>query len=355
VNFDLIRSWLGLPPGDWPPDHYTLLGFAPGHSDAAAFEPRVLQHMERLRNHQLLQPELVTEGMNRLAQALITLTDPDAKSAYDSELKLPVQTHGGLTPPARLEPAPPVRQESVIIAEPFLEDELPEAEPYPEPSPTEVTQEIVLPAELIPPYEVLPDPPPPLELSDPLAVRTKPPTEERPAVRPWPTPQWSRRWIYTRLALIRRGRREWLKLKPVFLDPNEPLDRPARIVILLEAAGAVRPLLPALSGVVGGLDEPGMLVATVVKQPLLLDTIRRLLPDQRQALSTDWRTGLQRLEVEYDRLRAVAVEERAKAEGIPRTPVLIRWLRAVPELLLVAFAALILLLSVLRSLLTRSS
>ena len=30
--------------------------------------------MERLRGYQLLHPELVTEGMNRLAQALICLT-----------------------------------------------------------------------------------------------------------------------------------------------------------------------------------------------------------------------------------------------------------------------------------------
>ena len=363
MNFDLLRSWLGLPPGPWPPDHYTLLGFPPGHADAAAFEPRVLQHMERLRNHQLLQPELVTEGMNRLAQALITLTDPDAKAAYDSELKIkPPPNLGGPTHPARPEPALPPRQESVIIAEPLLEDEsledeLPEAEPYPDPNPTEVTQEIPLIAEAIQPYEVVPDPPRPKPqppIAPPPRARPLPPPEERPAVRPWPTPPSSRRWIYARLALIRRARRAWLKLKPVLLDPNDPLDRPGRVVILLEAAGAVRPLLPALAGVVGGLDEPGMLVATIVKQPLLLDTIRRLLPDQRQALSTDWRTGLQRLEVEYDRLRSLALEERAKAEGIPRTPALIRWLRAFPELLLVAFAALILFLAVLRSLLTRS-
>src|SRR5262245_12031578 len=43
--------------------------------------------MDRLRAHQLLHPDAVTEGMNRLAQALVCLTDPVARAAYD-------RTHG---------------------------------------------------------------------------------------------------------------------------------------------------------------------------------------------------------------------------------------------------------------------
>ena len=343
MNRELLRSWLGLPPGSWPPDHYTLLGLVPGQGDSAEFEPLVLGQMERLRIHQLLQPELVTEGMNRLAQALITLTDPVAKAAYDAELGV-VPLSPPLPPPMPKLDAEP---EPVIVAEPVLDDEeeLPDAEPVPEPDPfpTEVTQEMVVPAELIPSYEVLPE-----------RVPVRPPPAQPPVVRPYPTPPSSRRWIYRRLAFLRRSRRAWLKLRPVFLDPHDPLDRPGRILILLEAATAIRPLLPDMAGVVGGVGEPGGSVAAILRQPLLLDTLRRLLPDQRERLAADWRVAVQELDREYARMRQVAVEERAKAEVAPVPPVALRWIRDFPEVLLVAFGLFILLLSAGRSLLTRS-
>ena len=63
-----------------------LLGLTPGLSDPEEVERLVLDRMARLRSHQLLHPELVTEGMNRLAQALVCLTDPAARAAYDAEL-----------------------------------------------------------------------------------------------------------------------------------------------------------------------------------------------------------------------------------------------------------------------------
>jgi len=341
VNRDLLRSWLGLPPGPWPPDHYALLGLAAGHGDAADFEPRVLAQMERLRIHQLLQPDLVTEGMNRLAQALITLTDPGAKAAYDSELGV-----ASLSPPAP-PPMPKVeaKPEPVIVAEPVLddEDELPDAEPLPDAFPTEVTQELIVPAELIQPYEVLPDRLPPRPAPAPSAV-----------VRPYPTPPSSRRWIYRRLALLRRSRRAWSKLRPVFLDPNDPLDRPGRILILLEGAAAIRPLLPELSGVVGGIDEPGGSLSAVLAQPLLMDAMRRLLPTQRERVAADWRAGLQELEREYARMRQVAIAERETAESAPTPPRVLLWIRDYPEVLLVGFALFILLVSAARSILTRS-
>src|SRR5580658_10263591 len=86
VDFSPLRLWLGLPQGPWPPDHYTLLGLPTGHCDPPLLEDLVLARMELLRPHQLLHPELVTEGMNRLAQALICLTDPIVRSTYNQEL-----------------------------------------------------------------------------------------------------------------------------------------------------------------------------------------------------------------------------------------------------------------------------
>ena len=86
MDAGLIRSWLQLPAGDWPPDHYTLLGLEAGESDVARIEQQVYERMEHVRRYQLTHPEPATEAMNRLAQALVCLTDPAAKRAYDAAL-----------------------------------------------------------------------------------------------------------------------------------------------------------------------------------------------------------------------------------------------------------------------------
>ena len=74
MDAGLLRTWLGLPPGPWPPGDREILGLADGPADPATVELRALAQMDRLRPHQLRYPELVTEGMNRLAQAMIALT-----------------------------------------------------------------------------------------------------------------------------------------------------------------------------------------------------------------------------------------------------------------------------------------
>src|SRR6516165_6342633 len=87
MSIELICNALGLPPDRWPPDHYALLGLPAGDVDSAAVEERVLDRMERLRRYQLAHPDAVTDAMNRLAQALVCLTDPAAKAAYDASLR----------------------------------------------------------------------------------------------------------------------------------------------------------------------------------------------------------------------------------------------------------------------------
>ena len=74
MDTKLLRSWLNLPPGAWPPPDRELLGLPPGPVNPAEAERRVLERMARLRPHQLLHPDLVTEGMNRVAQALLAVT-----------------------------------------------------------------------------------------------------------------------------------------------------------------------------------------------------------------------------------------------------------------------------------------
>src|SRR5437867_7050965 len=86
MSHELICSWLGLPPGEWPPDHYRLLGLEPGESNTELIEQRVHQRLDSVRRYQMMHPEQATEAMNRLAQAWVCLTDPAQKKAYDQTL-----------------------------------------------------------------------------------------------------------------------------------------------------------------------------------------------------------------------------------------------------------------------------
>jgi hypothetical protein len=81
MNPETIRAWLGLPDGPWPPDPHTLLGLRPGKLTADLVERRALERMELVRRYQLAHPDEATEAMNRLALALVALTDPSARAA----------------------------------------------------------------------------------------------------------------------------------------------------------------------------------------------------------------------------------------------------------------------------------
>ncbi len=273
MDVALLRSWLDLPAGTpWPPEPHVLLGLSPGSGDAGEAETRALDRMDRLRPYQLLHPELVTEGMTRLAQALIAF---------------------GEAPPA------PPRYE--LIAEP------------PAPRPAEL------------PVVAAEDRPQPSE-DLPLAV-------ELPA---------GRRWVYARLAAVRRAARAWDRVGLVLGDPDDPADTPSRVMVLLEAVRPLRPLLPAVSGVVGGVGEPGGICGALVRQPLLLDTFRRLLPDQRLAVAADWRRGRDALRREYAWLRRVSAQGRTRRAVRRRADAAWRWARRTPELLLIPLLLLLL-------------
>lgn len=260
MDFALLRSWLDLPAGaEWPPDAHVLLGLPPGPVDPGDAEVRALDRMDRLRPYQLLHPELVTEGMTRLAQALITFTE---------------------APP----PPPPPRYE--------LAEELPPPPP--------------------PAYEVVEE------------VPRAP--DEQPA---------GRRWVYSRLAVVRRAIRAWDRVGLVLGDPDDAADTPSRVMLLLEAVWAVRPLLPPLEGVMGGVGEPGGVCGALVRQPLILDTFRRLLPDQRLAVAADWRRGRDALRREYAWLRRVSAQAREHRAGRRGLRAVWRWALHTPELLLV--------------------
>src|SRR5262245_3633187 len=86
MNHELICSWLDISADQWPPNHYALLGLEAGESNIERIEQRVHERFARLRNYQLNHPDQVTEAMNLLAQALLCLTEPTSKQAYDAVL-----------------------------------------------------------------------------------------------------------------------------------------------------------------------------------------------------------------------------------------------------------------------------
>src|SRR5918911_87498 len=86
MNHELICAWLGIPPDQWPPDHYRLLGLPPGEPDPNLIEQRVHERLDAVRRYQMMHPEQATEAMNRLAQAFVCLTEPASKRLYDDAL-----------------------------------------------------------------------------------------------------------------------------------------------------------------------------------------------------------------------------------------------------------------------------
>ena len=121
--------------------------------------------------------------------------------------------------------------------------------------------------------------------------------------------------------------------------------RPARVLALVEAVAEVRPLLESLREVVG---EPGGLVAAVVAQPLVLQTFRMLLPDQRRALAIDWRSAEAALLREYARLRELVRSGRPVRRRSRGGWRVVGWLARTPEFVLVALALAAILMAFLR-------
>jgi len=322
-----LSTWLGLAAdAPWPPDHYTLLGLVRGVGDLADIESRVLDRMELLRPHQLLHPEPVTEGMNRLAQALVCLTDPVARADYDRELGIPA------APFEVVESEPPASEPVVEV--PFEPGFVPPGEPQ------------------SPAYEVVPEPDPlPYEVvtnesksSSPLPSPPPRKTHRRRArgpdllpTEPAPVAPISRRAVYRRLAALRKALRAWENLRPVLGTPTEPLATPVSVLLFVRALADARQALPEVKWAIRGPGTPGGVTAALVRLPHALHAVRVLVPSQRQAVALDWRNGFDELRHERKRLRELAFIARPRRRGGAAAR-LVRELTRTPEWCLLGFA-----------------
>jgi len=320
MDYDLICSWLGLPPGEWPPDHYRLLGLAPGENRAELIEQRVHQRLDTVRRYQMMHPEQATEAMNRLAQAFVCLTEAASKAAYDAQLGI------------RASPAPPPQAETrdwlsspppiAVPVEPASVGAGP-ASPAPMAAPS--VPPPLPPAATLNYSSSLPPPvrqPPPLP---PLLGETEPPAAPEavpvaPPAAPAPPPEpvdpvleaaqtgrarrgiATKRTLYQRIVRTRQLLRLWTSLGQYISSPKRRLSRSQdgpELIRLLEETSALLRGFPPLLGEAG---QPGYLVLALTQ----VDTIKvfqSFSPHQREALGRDWRAGVKLLTAHRDFLR----------------------------------------------------
>jgi hypothetical protein len=346
MNHELICSWLGLPPGRWPPDHYRLLGLEPGENNAELIEQRVHQRLDSVRRYQMMHPEQATEAMNRLAQAFVCLMEPAAKKFYDATLlglPAPVQEPAPppvlqpetldwlYNPPPVVAPAngspnrangvgpPPLPNASILnystSAPPPIRQPSPYAAPVGETkpgavlefanaTPPPVRQPPPLPLLPLPLNEVEPSPPPPPIPPVVASAAAEPIDPVLEAAQSGAARKGigTKRALYYRIARTRRLLRVWTNLGKFLNSPKRRLNRATEgpeLVGLLAEIGALLKAFPPLLGEAG---QPGYLVLALAQ----VDTVKvfqSFSAHQREALTRDWRAGIKLLLAHRDFLR----------------------------------------------------
>jgi len=308
MNTDLLRKWLNLPPGVWPPEDRTILALANGPVTAAHIEERALAQMEKLRPYQLVDPDLVTEGMNRLAQALIALTDEAnrilapvaALPQIDREISFEVDA------PSMPTIAPlvlPVIYEAEIVRRPRR---VPKGERKP------TTVELV----------ETDTPEPTVEIPEPHLIPA--------GVVYVPT---DRRKAYAELVALRKVIQAWEKLQPQFASPSENLQTSAMVLGFFESVAECRHTI-AVHGNTEWFEDHGGLVLTIVRNPMALSVFRMFVRSQRRELAADWANAAADLRGRYLGMRQTlqATKPRHKFGTMLRETQI--WMRENPEWLL---------------------
>jgi hypothetical protein len=313
MDHDLICSWLGLPPGEWPPDHYRLLGLEAGESNAELIEQRVHERLDTVRRYQMMHPEQATEAMNRLAQAFVCLTEPSAKKTYDAQLGVVAAVAPApILPPPQAEPLdwlpsqPPffLPSEPVPLAVPAITSPppLPVMVPNYAPAPPPLLRQppplpplpplppVVEEAELSPPAAIpiapLAVPALPLEPNDPIQEAAQSAAARRGIA--------TRRSLYQRIARTRRLLRLWNELGKYLSVPKRRLSRSADGPELLRLLDEITALLKSFPPLLGEAGQPGYLVLALTQ----VDTVKvfqSFSPHQREALSRDWHAAVKLL------------------------------------------------------------
>lgn len=359
MKTESLRTWLGLPPGPWPPDDRTLLGMPAGPTTAIDVETRAMAQMDKLRPYQLTSPDVVTEGMNRLAQAMIALSDEANRRASVGGILGPA-TPKRFAPPLS-KPAPkrddaadlildadqlnPAPQSSAATNHPGLEPEVMDAE--------------VLDAEVLD-AEVLGQPDIPLIRTDAPRANPRPKSVAVPAIVVQAPPGATynpaeRRKGYHDLVSLRKLVLAWEKLQPYVASPSEPLDTPAAIFGYLQAAQDCRERLMNRRHLRLWFTKHGRIVLGVIRNPVGMTVLRELQPKQRKRLALDWAHATAALYGYREGLREELRSTRPKSYSRKLLRELRFWMRDNPEWLLGCAAAVVLGIGLIRTILKPSS
>ncbi len=100
-KFDAYFKWLGIPPGEQPPNRYRLLGVPLFVDDPAVVEHAADQRMAHLRTFQTGKHAAdCLRLLNEVATARVTLLSPAKKAAYDERLREKLHAANALPRPS---------------------------------------------------------------------------------------------------------------------------------------------------------------------------------------------------------------------------------------------------------------
>ena len=277
MNQDILCNWLDLPKVTWPPDPWTLLGLPSGEQNLSAIEDRVQDRMTKLRHYQLSYPEEATEGMNRLAEAFITLTQACSKKAPVVTASLPApqpvvvsKDETSVIERTKLDwhnEPPPVRQEVASLPELIVEeaviDDVPISLPFV--APAKMQRRQIDPA-----------------LACQLAQESDEATSNVGTIEA----------VIERVEVTRRLLQAWekvgktIKAKTKRSSPKESDSFAKRLHTIAE----IMQTYPAFLGHPG---KPGYRVVVQARLKMPLSIVRAMSPDQREELLFDWQDGYQ--------------------------------------------------------------
>jgi hypothetical protein len=368
MNHQLICTWLGISDAAWPPDHYRLLGLEPGEGNIDRIEEQVHQRLEGVRRYQITHPDLVTEAMNRLAQAFVCLTDPAAKQAYDLELlghPAPASNGSGALAPQRSQAVQILNKPSeelvAIDHEPDNRDgdpvEAEDEEPLIPLLPAEAVSSGGIPAsaaaenqshtgtaadqpafDATPPDIVIPEGLPPqaatlpTEKVDPAAAEASA-TKARRGIG-------TKRTLYFRIARTRKLLDAWDRAGKYLAEPQRRITRPAEATELIKQLARIQSLLRGFPPVLGEAGQPGYLVAALARQPAPVPMFQTLLPSQRDSLAQHWEAGRKFLVAHRQFLRQEVQARRRRSRVSRAVRTLASLMSDYPEYVLFALATL---------------
>jgi len=306
MNQEILCTWLGVPKSAWPPDPWTLLGLTRGELDLHLIEERVQERMTKLRHYQLSFPEEATEGMNRLAEAFVTLTEACSKKqaaeatassavkpSHEAALAKDETSVSNNTKLDWRNQPPPVRQETASAPELVVKDET-------APDRILVSKPFVAPAK---PLRRDIDP----VLARELAEESDEATSSLGTLEA----------VILRVETTRRLLQAWEKIGKLLKAPSKRTSakESEQFAKRLVAIADVMQDYPAF---VGHPGKPGYRVVVHARLKLPLSIVWAMTPEQRDELLFDWQAGYQVMLVHRKFLRRLfkSMRNRTTIESI---------------------------------------